>query len=53
MVEPKKDIGCIEETVTYPEGHEYCVDVYCFKCIGGEWEMNPSIGSSMDPSEIW
>ncbi len=52
MPELRAKSGCLEDAVTYSEGSEYCLDVYCFKCVDGEWETHPSIGVSPDLSEI-
>jgi hypothetical protein len=38
--------------VAYPEGYEYCLDVYCFKCTEGEWETHASIGVSPELDRI-
>jgi hypothetical protein len=53
MPEMQENGSCLEDDVLYPDGHEYCLDVYCFKCTNGEWKMSPSIGALMDPSEVW
>jgi hypothetical protein len=52
MGEQKEKSGCLENDVIYPHGSEYCMDIYCFKCVDGEWETHPSIGASIDLSEI-
>jgi hypothetical protein len=52
MPEQKEKTGCLEEGVVHPDGSEYCLDVYCFKCTDGEWETHPWIGVSIDPSEV-
>jgi hypothetical protein len=52
MAERKEKSGCLEKGAIYPHGSECCTDAYCFKCDDGEWETNPSIGSSTDLSEI-
>ncbi len=52
MAEQEEKTGCLENGVIYPHGSEDCLDVYCFKCIDGEWETRPSIGVSIDPSEV-
>jgi len=52
MAGKKEQKGCLEDEVTYPHGWEYCLDAYCFKCIDGKWEINPSIGVSTDLSKI-
>ena len=52
MPELQERSGCVEDEILYPEGYEYCRDVYCFKCLGGEWEMNPWIGATTDLSEV-
>lgn len=52
MDEQKEKSSCSENGIIYPHGSEYCMDVYCFKCVDGEWETHPSIGVSIDLSEI-
>jgi hypothetical protein len=52
MAEQKEKNGCLEDGVTYPNGSESCIDIYCFKCVDGEWEERPSIGASVDLSEV-
>jgi hypothetical protein len=52
MAEQEEKSGCLENGIIYPHGSEDCLDVYCFKCIDGEWETHPSIGVSIDPSEV-
>jgi len=52
MAGQKEKMGCLEDEVIYPHGWEYCLDAYCFKCIDGKWEINPSIGVSTDLSKI-
>ena len=52
MPELKEKSGCLESGLTYSEGSEYCLDVYCFKCVDEEWETHPSIGVSTDLSDI-
>ena len=52
MAEQKQKSGCLEDGIIYPDGSESCMDVYCFKCVDGEWESRPSIGASVDLSEI-
>jgi|GEM_PF-905576 hypothetical protein len=51
MAEQKEKKGCFEDGVIYPYGSEDCIDIYCSKCVDGEWETNP-IGVSTDPSEV-
>jgi hypothetical protein len=43
---------CLDDGVLYSEGSEYCLDVYCFKCVDGEWETHASIGVPMDLSRV-
>jgi len=52
MAGEKEKRDCLENGVKYPDGSEDCMDVYCFKCVDGEWETHPSIGVSIDPSEV-
>lgn len=51
MAEGKEKKGCLENGVRYPDGSEDCMDIYYYKCVHGEW-TGPSIGASMDPSEV-
>ncbi|MGO9311377.1 MAG: hypothetical protein ACLQBD_18010 [Syntrophobacteraceae bacterium] len=52
MEEQKGKKGCLEDGIIYPDGTEDCIDIYCSKCVDGEWETNPSIGTLIDPSEV-
>ncbi len=52
MAEQKEKSGCLENGKIYPHGSESCMDIYCFKCADGEWETHPSIGASIDLSEV-
>lgn len=52
MAEQKEKNGCLENGIIYPHGSEDCIDIYCSKCVDGEWETHPSIGESIDPSEV-
>ena len=52
MAGHEEEKGCLEDGVIYPHGWEYCMDVYCFKCVDGKWETYPSIGVSIDPWKI-
>ncbi len=52
MAEQIEKSGCLDNDLLYPNGSESCMDVYCFKCVDGEWESYPSIGVSIDPSEV-
>lgn len=52
MAEQKEKNGCLENGIIYPDGTEDCLDIYCSKCVDGEWETHPSIGVTIDPSEI-
>jgi hypothetical protein len=52
MEEQKEKKGCLEDGIIHPDGTEDCIDIYCSKCVDGEWETNPSIGTLIDPSEV-
>ncbi len=45
--------GCTDNGITYPEGSEFCKDVYCIKCVDGTLELHPAIGAVTNLSEIW
>jgi len=53
MVVKVEKRGCKDGGVFYPDGSEFCMDIYCFKCSDGEFEVYPDIGASTDLSEIW
>lgn len=52
MAEQKVKNACLEDGKIYSNGSEYCLDVYCFKCVDGEWETESLVGSSVDPSLV-
>jgi len=51
-MEDKEEMSCLEDGILYPNGSEECLDIYCFRCVDGKWETHPSIGASVDLSEI-
>jgi hypothetical protein len=48
----EKENTCLEDGKIYSDGSEYCLDLYCFKCVDGEWETQSLIGDSVDPSLV-
>lgn len=52
MADNKEKSGCLDNEIMYPHGSENCKDVYCFKCVDGQWETHPWIGAVMDLSEV-